>query len=215
MAWTLNETELTNGKGLTYQVLPHEFWYVVPARTSYSEAEGRVRPTEFAFVMHNARVAQGLLISPSRLTGGARLRPAKRGAGGEAEELLEAIRKEHFPEKPSRFNAYFLNFTEELARQRSKDVLRGNKQVVRCLVVMNGARVHFADMERYERLEGRPDDRNLALTYWDTFTPESDLESSRLEVVADAALYFPDWESFPTLPFEDLIAWQNLHVGAK
>jgi len=216
MPWQLNGTTLSDENGTQYTVLPHEFWYVVPARTAYSADEGkRVRPLEFAFVLHNASIAEGLLISPTSMTGGPKFRPTKGGAAGEAENLLEAIRQEEYHDKPSRFNSYFLNSTRELAEHRARDFLRGDKLIVRCLIIMNGARVHFADIDLYERLEGRPDDRELATRYWTNFIAKTEDEYRRQEILAESALYFPDWLTFPKLPLEDLRQWSKHNLPSK
>lgn len=131
----------------------------------------------------------------------------KLGVAAEAELLLERIRLEAFPDKPSRLRCYFLNLDRTTAEYRMRGILRGNNTLVRCYVVMNGARVHFADCDVYERLEGRPDDTTLARTYWETFQPQENEQVKRLEVLADNALYFPDWETFPTIPIESLVNW--------
>lgn len=214
-AWRLEGATLRGGDNEQYQVYPHEFWYVAPNRISYAREDGKVRPLEFAFALHNASNGEGLLISHTSYTGGAPARPRKGGAAGEAEDLLESIRKETYPNKPSRYNAYFLNFSKDVAEMRSRDALRGKNEIVRCLLVMNGAKVHFADMELYERLEGRPDDRELAASYWKDFEPRNDAERLRLEVVCESALYFPDWASFQKIPSEDLVLWSKIHLNRE
>ena len=96
-----------------------------------------------------------------------------------------------------------------IAEYRMRDTLRGNKTLVRCFIVLNGAKVHYADSRIYEQLEGRPDDMALAVKYWDTFEPKTEEDRQNLEIVADCALYFPDWETFPTIPFASLVQWQQ------
>ena len=59
----------------------------------------------------------------------------------------------------------------------------------------------------YERLGGYPDDRKLASKYWEVFQPRTQTDLYRLEVLADSALYFPDWREFPTLTHDVLSAW--------
>lgn len=198
-------------QGREWNVFPHEFWYVVPARTTFSEEEAKkVRATDFALVLHNASCGEGLLTNPSTFSSGARFRPAKGGSAGLAEELLEQVRLDEFPEKPSRFNSYYLNPTKELAEFRFNDTLRGDKRIERCYVVLDGGKVHFADMDLYERLEGRPDDKELARRYWQQhFVARTPQEQARQEVLADSMLFFPDWQSFPRVPVEVLQKWQD------
>jgi hypothetical protein len=132
----------------------------------------------------------------------------KGGAARDAETLLEAVRIELYPTLPSRLGCYFLNQDRDAATHRMADSLRGNKTIVRCLLVLNGAKVHFADSRIYERLEGRPDDVSLAMQYWQAFDPKTAEDRRSLEVLVDGALYFPDWKTFPTIPTESLLAWQ-------
>jgi mannose-6-phosphate isomerase-like protein (cupin superfamily) len=63
MSWAIQGTKLVGVTEEQYDVYPHEFWYVIPARTHYSPHDGkRVRPLEFAFVLHNAALGKGLLV---------------------------------------------------------------------------------------------------------------------------------------------------------
>lgn len=210
MSWELRGNKLIGLADEQYDLWSHELWYVVPARTHYSPYDGKkVRPLEFAYVLHNASLAKGLLISPTNMADGMELKSMKSGAAADAENLLEALRQEYCPERPSRLRCYFLNRDRDVAEYRMGDTLRGNKTLVRCFLVLNGAKVHYADSRIYERLEGRPDDANLAIKYWETFEPKSEDDRRSLEIIADCALYFPDWETFPTIPFETLVKWQQ------
>jgi hypothetical protein len=210
MSWTRQGNKLIGIADEQYDINPHEFWYVVPARTHYSTFDGtKVRPLEFAFVLHNAKLAKGLLISQTHMAHGIAPTTLKGGAGAAAETLLESVRRAQFPAMPSRLQCYFLNHDRDTAEFRMRDSLRGNRTLVRCHIVLNGARVHFADSRVYEKLEGRPDDHALATSYWQQFDPKSEDDWKSLEVIADAALYFPDWATFPTIPFETLARWQE------
>ena len=209
MSWRIQGTKLIGITAEEYDIHPREFWYVVPARTHYSPHDGKkIRPLEFAFVLHNAALAKGLLPSPTVMNDGITPRTLKGGSAKDAEMLLEAVRIEHYPTLPSRLRCYFLNLDKDVAIHRMVDSLRGNKTIVRCLLVLNGAKVHFADSRIYERLDGRPDDKSLAMQYWKAFDPRTDEDRRSLEVLVDGALYFPDWKTFPTIPTESLVAWQ-------
>lgn len=210
MSWEIRGNKLIGLTNEQYDLWPHELWYVVPARTHYSTYDGQtVRPLEFAYVLHNASLAEGLLISPTNMAHGLEPKSLKRGASAEAENLLESLRQDRCPERPSRLRCYFLNLDREVAEYRMRDTLRGNKTLVRCFIVLNGAKVHFADSRIYEQLEGRPDDADLAIKYWETFEPGTEDDRRSLEIVADCALYFPDWKTFPTIPIESLVQWQQ------
>lgn len=210
MSWELQGNKLVGMAEERYDVLLHEFWYVVPARTHYSPYDGKkVRPLEFAYVLHNASLAKGLLISPTHMAHGIGPRTLKGGAAADAENMLESVRFEHYPNLPSRLQCHFLNHDREAAEYRMRDTLRGNRTLVRCHIVLNGAKAHYADSRIYERLEGRPVDTSLAKAYWQTFKPKNDEDRRSLEVIADSALYFPDWKTFPTIPFESLVLWQQ------
>ena len=209
MSWQIQGTKLL-GVTEEYDVCLHNFWYVVPARTHYSLDEGKkVRPLEFAFVLHNASLGKGLLPSPTVMNDGIEPKSLKGGAAKDAEILLEDVRVKDYPALPSRLCCYFLNKDEDVAVHRMADILRGNKTLVRCLLVMNGAKIHFADSRIYERLEGRPDDRDLAISYWQPFDPKNDEDRRHLEILIDGALYFPDWQEFPTISTESLLNWQK------
>lgn len=110
MSWEMRDNKLIGLADEQYTLLPHELWYVVPARTHYSLCDGKkVRPLDFAYILHNASLAKGLLISPTHMAHGIESKTLKRGAGAQAEDLLEALRREHCPERPSRLRCYFLN----------------------------------------------------------------------------------------------------------
>lgn len=126
-----------------------------------------------------------------------------------AELLLEKIRIENFPDRPSRLRSYFLNYSKEVAEHRMNAMLRGNRQLVRCQLILNSGKYHFADVDIYDQLSGRPDDENLAMKYWQEFNPVAQPEWQRLEVIADSMLYFPDWPGFSVLDPDVLIRWQN------
>jgi hypothetical protein len=72
---------------------------------------------------------------------------------------------------------------------------------------LSSGRYHFANVDIYEKLEGRPNDVALAREYWTTFNPTTPEERANLEVLADSALYFPEWREFPKLDEAELIAW--------
>lgn len=189
---------ITSINGVPLELYPHEYWYLAPCRTTYEPGDV-FRPLNFAFVLHNARLGNGVVIALDDLLSGITHATLKGGTSKEAELLLEKIRGERFPEKPSRLRSYFLNYSKHVAERRENTMFRGNRKLVRCQVVLNSAKFHHADVDIYERLTGRPDDVNLAAKYWEEFKPVTQAEFDRLEVIADSMLYFPDWKNFPLL----------------
>ena len=209
MSWEIQGNKLVGTADAQYELHPQEFWYVVPTRTHYSRNDRqKVRPLEFAFVLHSARISCGLVISAAQMKHGMKPKTLKGGVAAEAEDLLESVRRTHFPTFPSRLECYFLNQDREVAEYRMRDTLRGNNTLVRCRIVLNGATLHFADSRVYERLEGSPDN-TVAMAYWRRFDPKTDEERRNLEILADAQLFFPDWRTFPTLSVESLLEWQQ------
>lgn len=199
---------ITSSNGTQLELFLHEYWYLAPCRTEFEPGEN-VRPLDWAMVLHNARIGKGVVTALDDLLSGITPSTLKSGAGKEAELLLEKIRIERFPEKPSRLRSYFLNYSRHVAEQREKIMFRGNRKLVRCHVVLNSAKFHHGDVEIFDKLTGRPDDENLAASYWDNFEPVTNAEFDRLEVIADSMLFFPDWEDFPVLNPDTLVAWGN------
>lgn len=193
---------------------PHEYWYLAPCRTTFECGE-IVRPLDFTFVLHNAKLAQGVAIALDDLLLGIASTPLRSGPTKDAELLLEKVRVEHFPDKPSRLRSYFLNQNRHVAELRQNTMFRGSRKLVRCQVVLNSGKFHHGDVDIFERLTGRPDDINLAMSYWLNFNPATEAEIERLEVIADSALYFPDWKDFPLLAPDVLIAWQESIISAQ
>ncbi|NMG04803.1 hypothetical protein [Azoarcus taiwanensis] len=207
MPWTQRNDKLIGTNGEILDLWPQEFWYLAPARVTYTPGEGVVRPLEFAVLLHNAVKGEGLVTSLDVLLSGIEPSTEKRGAAAEAEALLEETRQSVNPALPSRLRSYFLNYDRAVAERRSATMFRDSRRLVRCYLIRNGGRYHFADVDVYERLEGRPDDRVLAAKYWELFQPKTEDELHRLEVLADSALYFPDWQEFPTLDDRVLMRW--------
>jgi hypothetical protein len=207
--WKIDGEKLLGSNGEVLDIWPEPFWYLAPSRTKYERGEGRVRPLEFASVLHNASIGHGLVTSLEVLLSGIEPKPNKGGAAADAEWLLEDVRANEFPEKPSRLRAYFLNHDRGLAELRARDMFRDARQISLCHLIRNGGRYHFADVGLYEQLEGRPDDRALARRYWSNFVPTDPQQQRRLEVLADSALYFPEWKTFPQLDHDSLLNWMH------
>ncbi|MDZ4290994.1 MAG: hypothetical protein U1C47_03625 [Hydrogenophaga sp.] len=204
---TSQNTIILSENGISLEVHPHEYWYLAPSKTKQAPGE-LVRPLDFAFILNNAKLGKGVMSALDDLLAGITPSTMKGGSSRQAELLLEEVRREKFPDKPSRLRSYFLNYSREVAEARIATMFRGNRQLVRCHVILNSAKFHHADVKIFEDLTGRPDDQALAEQYWIEFKPNTSAEFHRLEVIADSMLYFPDWESFPVLDKYELAKCQ-------
>lgn len=209
--WTDVDDSIVCSDGKRLKLLSHEFWYLAPSRATFSADERNVGPLDFSILLHNAFIGNGLVVPMRLLLGELPLSTEKRGAAAEAEELLEKVRAREYPNRPSRMRCHYLNFDKPIAEQRVNTMFRKVRLLTRCFIAGEGP-VHLADVGIYERLEGRPH-IDLARKYWEPFLPKTEEEVSRVEVLVDTALYFPDWRSFPTLSDDVLIAWQAQYKG--
>ncbi len=194
--------------GAMLEVFNHEYWYLAPKRITFEKDEN-VRPLDFALTLHNAKIGRGFVVALDDLLKGINPTTLKNGASKEAELLLEKVRLESFPEKPSRLRSYFLNYDKRTAEIRKIHMFRDDRELVRCQVILNSAKFHHGDVRIYEALTGRPDDTVLAKRYWQIYEPNSEQDFINLEVIADSMLFFPDWEQFPTIDESHLARWNN------
>jgi hypothetical protein len=202
---------LTAHDGNVYSLYPHVFWYLAPARTDYRASDRNVGPLDFALLLHNAVMGQGVVPSMDVLLSGTSQDTPRTGTAREAELTLERVRAAEFAALPSRMRCHFLSYCEQVARRRQDTMFRSPpRRLVRCQLLGAG-RAHFADVDLYERLQGQPADEALALRYWEGFTPSTVEEFERLEVLTSTALYFPDWATFPTVDTASLVDWQAHH----
>lgn len=200
---------LTAYDGHVYSLYPHVFWYLAPDRTHYRSEDQGVRALDFGLLLHNAVMGKGVVPSMDVLLDGLLPDTPRAGEGRDAELLLERVRAEAFPARPSRLRCHFLSYCEGVARRRQHTMFRTpGRRLVRCQLLGAG-HVHFADVDLYERLQGRPEDEALARRYWAPFTPMTVEEFERLEVLTSTALYFPDWQTFPTIDAPSLTQWQR------
>ena len=90
--WTISGDSIVSNEGKKLGLFPHEFWYLAPCRTTFSPEEQNVSFSDFAVVLHNAVVGNGLVVSMQTLLMDLPLSTVKRGVAAEAEALLEEIR---------------------------------------------------------------------------------------------------------------------------
>lgn len=156
---------LTAYDGHVYALYPHVFWYLAPDRTHYRSEDRGVRALDFGLLLHNAVLGKGVVPSMDVLLDGLLPDTPRAGAGRDAEMLLERVRAEAFTTRPSRLRCHFLSYCEEVARRRQHTMFRTpDRRLVRCQLLGAG-QVHFADVDLYERLQGRPEDEALARRY--------------------------------------------------
>ena len=200
--------------GNEHELWDHEYWHLCPTKTTWVPTDGRGYALRFAMLLHNAKKAHGLVLAQEDLLAGIEPVSLKVGNAQKAEQLLEEVRKETFPTLPSRLRCHYLNYDKETAEQRAQQWGWDNRCLARCFIIRSGGFFHHADVEIFELLAHDAQNRNLAYQYWQTFHPSSPAEVTRLEVLANSALYFPDWQEFPEVDVEALALW-NAHHGGK
>lgn len=206
---------ITTDDGAEHELWNHEYWHLCPTKTTWTPSDGKGDLLQFAMLLHNAKKAHGLVLAQEDLLIGIKLVSLKNGSPQKAENLLEEVRKENFPNLPSRLRCHYLNYDKDTAEQRAMRWNWKDKHLARCYIIRSGGFFHHADIEIYERLARcDPQNRELAYQYWQTFHPSSPSEFSRLEVLANSALYFPDWQGFPEVDTNALEQW-NIHHGGK
>lgn len=211
MRWTQIEKLLIGSNGERFELSAHEYWYFAPIRNSYALGDGLVKPLDFGVVLHNASVGEGYVNGLDILLADLKPRSLKRGVGLDAENLLEEVRREEFPNRPSRLRSYFLNQNKQLAEQRQQNLKRQPSRVVRCSLIKQFCKVHFADMGIYEKLDGGALKPEVARQYWMEFVPKTPDEELRLEILVEGDLYFPDWQSFDVIDQNALGLWNDMH----
>lgn len=101
-----------------------------------------------------------------------------------------------------------MSLDEASAQQRALAWNWGDRRLVRCFLILSQARYHYADVRDYEAAAPHGPSEAHARSYWQDYNPER-IPVDVTEVLADAALYFPDWRSFPQLELADLALWER------
>jgi hypothetical protein len=210
MAWEIVGDQLINSSGISYDLHTDLYWYLAPSRTTYTIGEKNIKFTSFGLCLHNAAIGEGLVCALSDLLVGIEPTTMATSLRKIAEETLEKVRQEHFPNLPSRYRCFYLNSRKEVAEYRSKRDFFGQERLLTsCYVIRNSGRYHFGDIRIYETLTGQPEDTALAFKYWEkSFIPTNIDDHKHLEILADSALYFPDWRTFTKIDPTTLVNWQ-------
>jgi hypothetical protein len=210
------QLKITTPDGNAHQLFNHQYWYLAPSRISWVPTDRFVSPFQFAMTLHNAKKGEGVVSAMTDLLNGiAEKLPTSSNAKAKAEATLEIVRTQIAADKPSRLRCHFLNYTKDVAEARADEWGWQNRALVPCYLILSSGRYHYADVGIFEKLYEDPENRAIAESYWQTFQPNSTEEFSRLEVLADSALYFPDWENFPEVSTEALIAWDQEYGGRQ
>ena len=210
MTLTLDGDLLRDQHGACYIVHAHEYWGLLPDRTTWLPSERLVQEHDFALLMREAVLGEGLVASMDILLEERDPRARNRQAVADAEAILERVRLDEYPDRPSRLKCHFLSPDQASLEERRTYFFRVPRKAVRCRLVGDGG-VHYADIRALHQIEARPGDLTSVRKYWQTFTPASESDQQSLEILTERALYFPDWQTFPTLRDEVLEAWRLTH----
>lgn len=209
--WTT--MRVTDMEGREHEMFPHEYWYLAPTRTNWSPEDQSVYPLSFGLLLHNARLGQGIALAMEDLMQGISPVSMKTGVPKHAEEIFEDVRGISFPHRPSRLRSHFLNYDKAVAETRQAEWGWSGRRLVRCYALLSSAKFHYADIRDYESAACGHLTTALAESYWKDYD-EAKIPREHVEVLADAALYFPDWRDFDEVDSADLTRWNDI-VGSE
>ena len=211
MTWEIVGNKIVDEKGNFHDLHPDMYWYAAPSRSKYSIGERNVSWQSFGFCLHNASVGEGLVIALDDLLVGVKPSTVARSLRKIAEETLEKVRREKFPNQPSRYRCFYLNSRRDIAAQRLQMEFSGQERLVTsCYLIRDSGRFHFGDVRIYDTLVGQPEDTSLAAKYWATsYMPAKDSDHKNLEILADSALYFPEWRTFTKIDPVTSVNWKR------
>lgn len=132
---------------------------------------------------------------------------SKIGAPRDAELLFEDVRCSNYQHRPSRLSCHFLSPTDTVAQQRAVQWRWQDRRLVECYLVRSSGRYHYADVGYFEQCARGKRDEKLAHAYWSDNAER--VPDDRLEILADSALYFPDWRSFPSVDADSLVRFDQ------
>lgn len=191
-SWMLSDKD-----GSSHKLWSQVLWYLAPALTV---PDPSTHPLHLAMTLHNAKLGQGIAPALSVLLKDLPPRTGKTGTAGVAEDLFETVRIREFPHRPSRLRSYFLSLDRASAEERAKTWGWDKRKLVRCYLILSGAKYHYADVRDYEGAARRGATEADARSYWADYDPQR-VPVEVTEVLADSALFFPDWRAFPTIDF--------------
>ncbi len=199
-------------EGVRFPMDHHEYWIAVPSRSDWQVGDGPVGPLDFGFMLHNARIGEGVLPPLAKLSEHFESRSLKGEGALQAEQLLEARRKANYPDKPSRVSSYYLNSHRDVAEDRVAAWAWQDRRIVRCHLLTTTGTLHGALVSNFEALVADPTSEPLADRYWSEVVNEiTEANRHDVEILADCGLYFPDWESFELIDRQSLIDAQAVY----
>ncbi len=183
----LNNRELTDKDGRVHKLSSDIYWHIVP---------------NGGMLLHNAHIGEGIAVAMEDLLAGMKIKSDRRHQGANnAETIFENIRVACYPNQPSRLRCHFLFLSRDIAQQSLiKWGWEKKRRIEKCYLILSSGRFHYANIEEYEkstRSDSQADIENNAHRYWQEFR-EGKFCNTKIEVLADSALYFPDWENFET-----------------
>lgn len=204
---------LTDNEGREHKMCPHEYWYLAPTRTNWSPEDQSIPPLHFGLLLHNARCGQGIAPAMQDLMQGITPVSMKIGLPKKAEEMFEKVRNDRFGDRPSRLRCHFLSYDKGVAETRQAEWNLHDRRLVKCYALLSSAKFHFADIRLYEEAAMGNLSEAIAERYWEDYD-KAVTPREHVEVLADAAMYFPDWREFDELSAADLTNWNEI-VGPK
>lgn len=186
--------EITVGN-ITYKISDQTFWHVVVSVKDERFAGGFIYLT-----LSNIFNNKGLFDLQNILQETKNIQASKQNNYHRHEEIFENIRKEKFFNLPSRYKSAYLFKTKKIAEEMiCKWNLWDEKEprpiILKCHIVNAGSPVIFeGDFSHIDKMceNSREEEiKNNAINYWGTTTIGSDYT----EILADALLYFPEWET--------------------
>ncbi|MEQ8417387.1 MAG: hypothetical protein RIB71_23075 [Imperialibacter sp.] len=208
----LETLELIDKENNKHQLFEHEFWFLAPDISKWTEEMGHLPPTWFGMLLHNTKIGEGITPAMTDLLLGITPSTDKKDSAKLAEELLEKIRLEKFANKPSRLRCHFLNYDKKTAIYRANAWSWQNKVIERCYLILSSGYYHYGDVRIYEELTKNPENIALAETYWNTYFPSND-DYTNLEILADSCLYFPEWKEFKEIDKESMVSYSKKYLN--
>lgn len=209
--WVSLKRRVLYYNGKYYRLSEKEFWYLAPSETDFNRSA--IRPPhalKFGFLLHNTRVLHGVTPLVTDLLKGKDFESIKFGYAKLAEDLIEKIRADKFPHKPSRLSSHFLNSHKHVAETRNEKWFSKRRKIENCFIIETNNHVHYADVTIYEQLINDPTNEVLAEEYWNTFIPQKEEDFYKLEILVDSNLYFPNWRKFPLLKMQTMAIYNMI-----
>jgi len=217
----LDSNELTDQDNNKYQLHPHEFWYMAPKGDIllHNAVCGK------GIVPAMDDLLKGIAIKPRKRNEEIRSKDyskskevaEQRLKKRKVEKLFEEIRSKNYSDLPSRLRCYFLSISKEVAEQRSKEwkdwvnlgqwiEWKDTRILTKCYLILNSGKYHFANIKEYEKTKKTNDEtliKKYAGRYWGEGFSEVKYSDERIELLADSALYFPEWKKFSKMELPD------------